>query len=303
MANRTDAEDRGSPRHANERPKRFKLTRRPLRLSVMLGALVAAVILGVGVLVLIGQGTTWSASASVLVLPSKELDPETQAGYYETLSRGQVVSTFAEMLRLRRFETAAADKLGLSTAERRQVKVTIEVVPDTAVITIRARATDPGLTEQMVDHMLGAWDLEVWDLSTPYVPSILSWASGTARKSGTEPFQLGAALVVVALFTGLAVQQGTLQLATLLARRRVEDEVETATPPPPPSEPAAPSELNELDAALFERWWKAPGLFGSTGRETELRTPSGQVAGRDDESSEEPDPRDDEEAVPETHTA
>ncbi|MFN2555472.1 MAG: hypothetical protein ABR592_01135 [Nitriliruptorales bacterium] len=269
MANRIDVAVQTSPLHPEERPVRSELWTSPLLLSVAAGVLVAAVVLAIGILVLVRQGASWSATASIVVLPVKELEPETQAGYYETLSRGQVVATFAEMLRLRRFETAVADKLRLSPSQRRQVKITVGVVPDTAIITVTARSADPRLAEEMVDHLVDAWDLEVWHLSTPYVPSILSWASGTARRSGTEPLQLGTALVFVALVTGLAVQQGTLQVGMLLARRREEDELEAPPPPPPPD--GTGSELDELEAALFERWWK-PGLFGPTS--SDVRRPA-----------------------------
>lgn len=262
MANRTDGVGQSSPPLDNERPTRSRWPHSPLRLSVAAGFLVAAVILGVGALVLVRQGVNWSATASVVVLPARDLDPETQAGYYETLSRGQVVATFAEMLRLRRFETAAGDALRLPPGQRKQVEVTVEVVPDTAVITVTARAADPTLAEEVVDHIVGAWVPEVYDLATPYAPTIVSWANGTARRLGTEPLQLGLALVFVALVAGLAVQQGTLQAALLLRRRREEDEVEPPEPAPP-TEPTRPGELDELEAALFERWWK-PGLFGST---------------------------------------
>ncbi|MDP8927695.1 MAG: hypothetical protein M3O70_03720 [Actinomycetota bacterium] len=292
------------PLQDNERTPRANLTHSPLRLSIVAGVLVATVVLGVGVFILVWQGARWSASASVVVLPVKDLDPEIQAGYYETLSRGQVVATFAEMLRLHRFETAAAEKLRLSPEQRKQVKVTVEVVPDTAIIMVTSRATDPTIAEEMVDHVLDAWDLEVWHLSTPYVPSVLSWASGTARRSGTEPLQLGAALVVVALISGLAVQQGTLQAAALLAHRRDEDEVEPTAPPPPAVSETPAGELDELEAALFERWWK-PGLLGSTPGDAGRRSaPAEQVSEVDDESSWSPQPesRDALEAAPDTRT-
>ena len=90
----------------------------------------------------------------VVVLPAASLDDATSASYYETLSRGQIVATFAEVAGSLGFEQQAEDRLGLTAGQRAQVTTDVSVVPDTAVILIRATADDADVAQRMVagDH-------------------------------------------------------------------------------------------------------------------------------------------------------
>ena len=90
-----------------------------------------------------------AAESMVVVLPSADLDEATSASYYETLSRGQIVATFAEVAGALRFEQQAADRLALSAERRNLVKTEVTVVPDTAVILIRSTAGEPQVAQQM----------------------------------------------------------------------------------------------------------------------------------------------------------
>ena len=120
-----------------------------LRTSVLVGIVVALLLAGAGAFYAFSQQRSWVAESMVVVLPSAELDEATSASYYETLSRGQIVATFAEVAGTQRFEQRAEDQLGLSPAERNVVSTEVTVVPDTAVILIRRRPADAQVAQQV----------------------------------------------------------------------------------------------------------------------------------------------------------
>ncbi len=164
----------------------------------------------------ISRPATWSARASVVVLPREGLDPLAVTGYYDTLSRGQVVATYAEILRLQRFERAAASGAGLDTAARRTVTTDVRVVTGTAMITIAATTRDARSAVGMADGILEAANSYISKLDQPYVVRIVSGAKGTAQQSTPSSPPLLAVIVVVALMLGVGVQQVVWQLGKLL---------------------------------------------------------------------------------------
>ncbi|HLL61536.1 MAG TPA: hypothetical protein VK401_00685, partial [Propionibacteriaceae bacterium] len=89
-----------------------------LRTSIVVGTVVALLLAAAGAFYAFGQQRSWVAESMLVVLPSADLDEATSASYYETLSRGQIVATFAEVAGTQRFEQQAEDRLGLATAER-----------------------------------------------------------------------------------------------------------------------------------------------------------------------------------------
>jgi hypothetical protein len=95
-----------------------------LRQSVVVGVIVALALLGGGVAYALTQHRTWAAESMVVVLPATSLDDATSASYYETLSRGQIVATFAEVAGSLGFEQQAEDRLGLTAGQRAQSRPT-----------------------------------------------------------------------------------------------------------------------------------------------------------------------------------
>ena len=75
-----------------------------LRTSIVVGVVVALVLAGAGAFYAFSQQRSWVAESMLVVLPSADLDEATSASYYETLSRGQIVATFAEVAGTQRFE-------------------------------------------------------------------------------------------------------------------------------------------------------------------------------------------------------
>lgn len=197
-----------------------------LGLSLVAGAVVAVLVGAAGLLFVATRPTTWSATASAVVLPSRNIERDAIPGYFETLSRGQIVNTFAEVLRLQRFQASAAGRLGLSPAERNGVDVAIQVVPDTAILTVTATAPRPEVAQSMADNVLAEAGSYIESLSQPYELSTVSGAEGTAERGGPPKATLAAAVVLLAAVAGLAIQQAVQQLAVALGHRPTLEEAD-----------------------------------------------------------------------------
>ncbi len=192
--------------------------RRAVRISIVLGAVIAVLILAAGIAFALVRPPASTAEAMAVVLPAKGLDEATSASQFETLSRGQIPATFAEVAGNLRFQTAAADQLGLSAAERQQVQVEATVVPNTSVILIRVTAPDPAVAEKMADAITTLSSQYLSGVLQPYRTETVQSAQGTAETSGLTPAVLIAASVVVALVAGVAAQQAVYHLLLVLRR-------------------------------------------------------------------------------------
>ena len=214
------------------------MSRRPrvpgLRTSVVLGLVVALLLAAAGALYAFSQQRTWVAESMVVVLPSTALDEATSASYYETLSRGQIVATFAEVAGTQRFEQQAMDQLRLSPAERSLVSTEVSVVPDTAVILIRSTAGSAEVAQEVSRVTTSLSVTYLGGLTQPYravrVPS-----GSTAEPTGMSPWVLAAAGLLAGLVAGLAVQQAVYHLSAAVRGARAEPE--PASPEPPPMSP------------------------------------------------------------------
>jgi hypothetical protein len=183
----------------------------------------------------------WSATSADIVLPSSKLDATTSAGYYEALSRGQIVATVAEILRQRDFQATAADRLNLSPAQRRDLGVKIQAVPETALIKIAVTSPERRVAGRMADAVLAeanryfgsGWNHELaptpsqaasrpadGGLLSPYTVTPVSSGLGNEHRVGISTMQLGVVALLVALVAGFLAQQASQQLAQLLAARR-----------------------------------------------------------------------------------
>jgi capsular polysaccharide biosynthesis protein len=200
-----------------------------VRQSAVTGVIVALVLLGGGVAYALTQHRTWAAESMVVVLPAVNLDDATSASYYETLSRGQIVATFAEVAGSLGFEQQAEDRLGLTVGQRAQVSTDVSVVPDTAVILVRATANDADVAQRMA---AATTDLSVQylaGLSKPYRVVTVPSAAGSASATGMSLPVLLAAALAVALVAGLALQQAVFHLSVAL-RGKPQGEGSTAPP-------------------------------------------------------------------------
>ncbi len=249
------------------------LDRRIVRRSIVSGVVVAVALAAAGLAYALTQQRSWTAEAVVVVLPAASLDDATSAAYYETLSRGQIVATFAEVAATNRFEQQAEAELQLSVAEQEKVSVEVTVVPDTAVILIRTTAPTAATAEAMADQIT-LLSSQYWaGLSKPYRTRTVGNAAGSAEPSGNSPLVLAGAAIAVALVAGLAVQQAVYHLS--MAARRARGE--TAQESDDDSEPDAASAADgETAAPTDETADASPDDGGDNGGESESESSEGE---------------------------
>lgn len=192
------------------------LTGRAARRSIVIGAVVALVVLVGGVFYALNQHRVWTAESMLVVLPATDLDQATSASYYETLSRGQIVATFAEVAGGSNFKQQAENRLSLTPDERASVTTEVTVVPNTSVILIRSTAPTAELAQRMVEATTQVSVQYLASLSQPYRVVPVPTGQNSAVPSGISPIVLIAASVVVALVAGVAVQQAVYHLTPAL---------------------------------------------------------------------------------------
>lgn len=232
---------------------------RPLKLALGAGALAGVAVLAAGLLAVAAQPVRWSAQSSLLVLPrAPTADPDLLAGLYDSLSRGQVTATYAELLRTRPVELdsqapsaaptapppppevrdpAARDTLNRMLGLRADADgteqpaegvaetdtdfdVQVDVVPETSVIRITATADSPAGAEGVADAVAEEGQRHVATLSTPYAIEPLAQAAGSAERAGPGLPLLTAVVLVLALVSGIAVGQAVHYVLT--AHRSVQ---------------------------------------------------------------------------------
>jgi capsular polysaccharide biosynthesis protein len=191
----------------------------PVVASIIAGIVVFTLLLVAGIVVSQSATIEWVARSNALVLPSKPVDSDQLPGYYETLSRGQIVTTLAELVRLGEFQAEVADRFGLSDAQRDFVDVTVNVVADTAMLQVVATSEDPQLAVAMVDGVVEASTAYIGDLVLPYALVPVSTGSNNLTETGMPASVVFGVFALVALVAGLLVQQATLHLIRLAMKR------------------------------------------------------------------------------------
>lgn len=207
--------------------------RREVRISVLAGAVAALLVVVAGAGLAVLSPPKWTAESVLVVLPSADLDTSDSAAYYETLSRGQIVATFAEVADNLRFQDQAEQSLNLSDAQRAGVTTTVTVVPDTSVILVRTTAGTAAAAEQLADATTTVATTYLAGLSEPYRADLVHGAAGTATPTGTSPTTLLALAVVVGLIVGVAVQQAVYHL--MMTMRSSTGRTARQTEPPDPA--------------------------------------------------------------------
>jgi capsular polysaccharide biosynthesis protein len=216
--------------------------------GVFWAVVVFVIITLAGAAYVISRPTIWTAEATTMVAPDPKLDVNTSAGYYESLSRGQVVATVAQILQLQRFQNGAADKLGLSRDQQHHITVAVDVVPDTSVIRMTVTAPTAEMAEQMADRVLA--EAEGFDgIPSPYVLLALSSADRTAHRSGPSKVEFAGVVILVALVAAIAVQQAVYHLGVALAggRQTATDTSPAAAGPPASADPTTAGPTTEDD--------------------------------------------------------
>ncbi len=188
------------------------------RAAVLTGLVVALLVLAGGLLFYADRPAEYEASSTLVVLPNDALAEA--ASYYDTLSQGQIVTTFAEILDLQ--ATSAADGAQVTS-------VAVDVVPDTSLIRITATAADAQSAETATDAVLTQSQAYFDQLTAPYQISVVQGAAGTAEQTGLAPGLLSGAVAAVALISGLATYLAV--RALLPARQPIRQAPEESVSP------------------------------------------------------------------------
>jgi capsular polysaccharide biosynthesis protein len=175
--------------------------------SIVAGVVVAALVVATGVYFVSGRPTVWESRGSVLVLPASRLETNQVPGYYETLSRGQVVESYAEIVRLQRFADATAEELGVPPAELSEVRADVSVPTGTALIQVRVTAPSAEVSERMTAGIVTAAAGYINDLAQPYDATVASDGVGTAQQRSPATKVLFGIVALAAVALGVIVQQ------------------------------------------------------------------------------------------------
>ncbi len=171
-------------------------TRRRL-LLVLPGMLITALVLLAGGAYVLSRPATYSASASFGVFP-RPAPTGTEAGYYETLSRGQIVSTIAQLVKVNQ----APPIHGASYPA-------VTVVSETSIVQLDVKAPTAAGAEEAADAGLQRAVDVVGALQLPYAAIVTNRAAGHAVRAGSGSAKQLAIVGLVAFTLGLAVQQAT----------------------------------------------------------------------------------------------
>jgi hypothetical protein len=197
------------------------------RTSVLLISVAFAVAtLFAGLIGLTQRSNRFHAEARVAVAPVASNDPAKTVGQ---LAEGVVVSTFAQAFAGAEVVRPALASVGLTADEIARVKVTTQILAGSSVIVIDAASKDPVLAERAADAVAQSKP-DLGGLKQTFDTSVVSAATGTAKRAGAS----NGALVLVAIIA--AIIAGLLAFTVL---RRI-----------PPRQPPADGRATESEPAL-----------------------------------------------------
>lgn len=171
---------------------RAELTR-----SIAFAVLAALLVIGVGSTFVLTRSPTYEASLDVLVTPPPGASANDAASLFDSLSKGQVAATAAEIYRQPQWH---GDRIG---------SVEAGVVTPSAVVHVVGRASSAPEAEELVQAVVAAAGPTVNRVLDPYLVSRLDTVAPAAAAVGlSRALQLGL-VVLAALVVGGAVQRLT----------------------------------------------------------------------------------------------
>jgi capsular polysaccharide biosynthesis protein len=181
------------------------------KLSVVVGLVAAILVLAGGFAFWLANPPEYEASSTLLVFPNEEQSSVSE--YYDVLSSGQIVETYSGVINL--------NVVASSPVAGEVTRLEAAVVPNTSLIRVTATAPKPEVAEAAVNSVVDRAGPYLERLNSVYTASVLSPATGTATRVGAPAGTFVAAVLLVALVVGVAVQQAALALAR--AGRRVPE--------------------------------------------------------------------------------
>lgn len=174
-----------SPRRAGRSSSRW--TR-----AVVVGVCAALMVAVAGLSYVLTRPVSWSAHRNVVVVPATT-DLHQAASLYDSLSRGQVVATAAELYGESRWHP-----------DTPEVTVTAGSLPPSAVVQITATGGDKAAVEATVQAVVANATAEVNTILRPYQAVVIQTDPPIAHQTGLGRTSLGAVVLMAALLGGVA---------------------------------------------------------------------------------------------------
>jgi hypothetical protein len=162
----------------------------------LIALLVGVVVFLSGTLFVTGRSDEFTASGSVVVLPKAAENASTIASLYETLGRGQIVSTFAEVIRSQTVPNTAPGAIA-----------TVTISPDSSILVVTGKAPIAVDAENISAQQIKAGAAAIAKLPTPFTVEVVDDPKGSAVRSGLSASTLLAAIAGAALVLGVAAGQ------------------------------------------------------------------------------------------------
>ncbi len=169
---------------------------------ILTSALIGLVALIGGLLGIAGRSASYDATAKILIVP-RTTDDSLAINGADTLSRGPVASTFAEVYSSSRVVRDALAKAGFTAADAAKVSVNTSLITDTSVIVVSGTSGSPVLAERAANAVAGA-SPALGGYTRAFSPEQIGSAEGTASRSGASTSTLVVVAIVVALVLALA---------------------------------------------------------------------------------------------------
>ena len=211
---------RGRARGGAAAPSTGRRARNALLPATLVGLLLGLVVAAAGFALISRQEPTYTATASLLVLPDQQARPDVVASLYDSLSSGQVVESYRAVMTSSGFAASVYDTLDLSPRDRAGVALDVHVVPSTALIDAGVSARSPEVAERVADGLARKATAELTRTFEPYRITSVSAATGTAVKSGPSSKTLGGVVALLAIVAVVVGQQAVLFLVSSRERAR-----------------------------------------------------------------------------------
>jgi capsular polysaccharide biosynthesis protein len=161
---------------------------------------VGFLVLLMGLYVLGKRVPSYRAEARVAITPAATANA---AAAVDGLAAGDVMATYAqafsgsELIRPALSESAKLDEL-----EAKSVSISSEVVPDTAVIAVKATAPTKEMAEAAATAV-ASWKPQIKGLRSVYEHHLVRSAAGSAERTGTTPMMSRLQVLIIAVVFAL----------------------------------------------------------------------------------------------------
>ena len=178
------------------------------RLPVVVGVPTFIVLAVLGIVLISSRPVSYTADLAVVVVPSKKVSVEQAAALFDSLSRGQVVATAAEIYQQRRWRSDASE-----------VVISAGNVAPSSVINITAVGRSPEEVVEVLSGVVSRATPEANRLLNPYTVLRLDEISPEVETAGLgRPLQYGL-VALAALFGAALMAQLSVRLERWFQRR------------------------------------------------------------------------------------